>query len=121
MGRSSRILKLNDFLRKRASSMSSLLPTHLNKMVWRRGRIELYWIWQGPCLMNTRHQTDFGPRRLTPPATPSTSYIFIKSSRRHHMNSSLVKSPMFHILESLGVNALYLLKEVENLNLLLRL
>jgi hypothetical protein len=28
---------------------------------------------------------------------------------------------MFHILESLGVNALFLLKEVENLNLLLRL
>jgi hypothetical protein len=33
MGRSSRILKLKDFLRRRASSMSSLLPTHLNKMV----------------------------------------------------------------------------------------
>jgi hypothetical protein len=31
------------------------------------------------------------------------------------------KSPMFHILESLGVNALFLLKEVEILNLLLRL
>jgi hypothetical protein len=29
------------------------------------------------------------------------------------MNSSLVKSPMFHILEYLGVNALFLLKEVE--------
>jgi transposase InsO family protein len=55
------------------------------------------------------------------PATPSTSYLFTKSSKRHHMNSSLVKSPMFHILESLEVNALFLLKEVENLNLLLRL
>jgi hypothetical protein len=33
MGRRSRILKLKDFLRKRGSSMSSLLPTHLNKMV----------------------------------------------------------------------------------------
>jgi transposase InsO family protein len=31
------------------------------------------------------------------------------------------KSPMFHILESLVANALLLLKEVENLNLLLRL
>jgi transposase InsO family protein len=31
------------------------------------------------------------------------------------------KSPMFHILESLGVNALFLLREVENLSLLLRL
>jgi transposase InsO family protein len=31
------------------------------------------------------------------------------------------KSPMFHILESLVANALFLLKEVENLNLLLRL
>jgi transposase InsO family protein len=63
----------------------------------------------------------FGPRQLTPPATPSTSYIFTESSRRHHTNSSLVKSPMFHILESLGVNALFLLREVENLNLLLKL
>jgi hypothetical protein len=36
------------------------------------------------------------------------------------MNSSLVKSPMFHILESLGANALFLLKEVEVLNLLLK-
>jgi transposase InsO family protein len=31
------------------------------------------------------------------------------------------KSPMFHILESLVANALFLLKKVENLNLLLRL
>jgi transposase InsO family protein len=31
------------------------------------------------------------------------------------------KKPIFHILESFGVNALFLLKEVENLNLLLRL
>jgi hypothetical protein len=34
------------------------------------------------------------------------------------MNSSPVKSPMFQILESLVANALFLLKEVENLNLL---
>jgi hypothetical protein len=34
------------------------------------------------------------------------------------MNSSLVKSPMFHILESLGANALFLLREIENINLL---
>jgi hypothetical protein len=31
------------------------------------------------------------------------------------------KSPMFYILESLVANVLFLLKEVENLNLLLRL
>jgi reverse gyrase len=31
------------------------------------------------------------------------------------------KNPMFHILESLVANDLFLLKEVENLNLLLRL
>jgi hypothetical protein len=70
--------------------------------------------------MSTRHQTGFGQKRLTPPATPSADDIFTESSRRHHMNSSLVKSPMFHILESLGANALFLLKEVEVLNLLLR-
>jgi transposase InsO family protein len=63
----------------------------------------------------------FLPRRLTPLATPSTCSIFTESIRRHHMNSSLVKSPMFHILESLGVNAFFFLKEVKNLNLLLKL
>jgi hypothetical protein len=71
--------------------------------------------------MNTRLRISFGPRRSTPLATPSTGYIYTESSRRHHMNSSLVKSPMFHILESLVANVLYLLKEAENLNLLLRL
>jgi transposase InsO family protein len=64
--------------------------------------------------------TNFGRRRLTPPSTPSTGYIFTESSRKHHMNSSLVKSLMFHILESLGANALFLLREVEVLNLLLK-
>jgi hypothetical protein len=68
--------------------------------------------------MSTRHQTGFEPRRLTPPATPTTGYIFTESSIRHLMNSSLVKIPMFHTLEFLGANALFLLKEVEVLNLL---
>jgi hypothetical protein len=30
------------------------------------------------------------------------------------MNSSLIKSPRFHILESLGVNALYFVKKGRN-------
>jgi hypothetical protein len=94
-------------LRIRASSMSSLLPTHLNKMVQWRGRIELYWTWQGPCLMSTRHRTGFGRKQSTLLATPSTGSTFTESSRRHNTNSSPVKSPMFHILESLGVNALF--------------
>jgi transposase InsO family protein len=72
-------------------------------------------------LDGTRLRTSFGLRRLTPPATPSTGSTFIESSRRHHTNSLPVKSPMFHILESLVANVLFLLKEVENLNLLLRL
>jgi transposase InsO family protein len=72
-------------------------------------------------LDDTRLRTGFGPRRLTPPAIPSTGSTFTESSRRHHTNSSPVKSLMFHILESLGVNVLFLLKEVEDLNLLLRL
>jgi transposase InsO family protein len=63
----------------------------------------------------------FWAERLTPLATPSTGSTFTASSRRHHMNSSPVKSPMFHILESLVANVLFLSKEVENLNLLLRL
>jgi hypothetical protein len=63
--------------------------------------------------MSTRLWTGFGLRRLTPPPTPSTDSTFTESSRRHHMNSSPVKSLMFHILESLVANVLFLLKEVE--------
>jgi hypothetical protein len=70
--------------------------------------------------MSTRHRIGFGLRRLTPPATPSTGYIFTESSRQYRMNSSLVKSPMFLILESLGANALFLLREVEILYFLLK-
>jgi transposase InsO family protein len=52
--------------------------------------------------------------------TPSTDSTFTESSRKHHMNSSLVKIPMFIILEFLGASALFLLKEVEIQNLLLK-
>jgi hypothetical protein len=75
--------------------MSSLLDTHLNKTVLWRRRIELYWTWQGPCLMSTRHRIFFRRRRLTPLATPSTDSTFTESSRKHHMNSSLVKAQCF--------------------------
>jgi hypothetical protein len=100
--------------------MSSPLPTHLNKTMLWRGRIKLFWTWRGPCLMSKRHRVSFGQRRLTPPATPSTVSTFTESSRKHHMNSSLVKIPLCLILEFLGANALFLLKEVEILNLLLK-
>jgi transposase InsO family protein len=63
----------------------------------------------------------FWARQLTPPATPSSGSTFTESLRRHHTNSSPVKIPTFHILESLEANVLFLFKEVENLNLLLRL
>jgi hypothetical protein len=71
-------------------------------------------------LKNTRHQIGFGQKRLTSLATPSTGSTFTEFSRKHHMNSSPVKSPMFLILEFLGASALFLLKEVEILNLLLK-
>jgi hypothetical protein len=70
--------------------------------------------------MNTRHQIGFGCKLLTPLATPSTDSTFTESSRKHHMNSSPVKSLMFLILKSLGASALFLLKEVEIQNLLIK-
>jgi hypothetical protein len=70
--------------------------------------------------MSTRHRIGFGRRQLTPLATPSTVSTFTESSRKHHMNSSPVKTPMFLILEFLEANALFLLREVEILNLLLK-
>jgi transposase InsO family protein len=101
------------------NEFSSPYTPQQNSVVERKNRTLLDMA--GPCLMSTRLQTGFGPRRLTPPATPSTDSTFTESSRRHLMNSSPVKSPMFHILKSLVANVLYLLKEVEYLNLLLRL
>jgi hypothetical protein len=71
--------------------------------------------------MSAKLWTGFGLRQLTPLVTPSTGSTFTESSKRHLTNSSPVKSQMFHILETLVANALFLLKEVENLNLLLRL
>jgi hypothetical protein len=68
--------------------------------------------------MSTRHRIGFGQKRLTPLATPSSVYTYIESSRKHRMNSSLVKSQMFLILEFFEANALFLSKEVEILNLL---
>jgi hypothetical protein len=70
--------------------------------------------------MNTRHRIGFGWRRLTPIATPSTNSTFTESLRKHHMNSSVVKRPMFLILEFLGASVLFLLKEVEIQILLLK-
>jgi hypothetical protein len=70
--------------------------------------------------MNTRHRIDFGWRQLTPLATPSIDFTFTESSRKHHMNSSLVKSPMFLILEFLVASDLFLLKEIEIQILLLK-
>jgi hypothetical protein len=58
--------------------------------------------------MSTRLRTGFGLRRLTLPASPSTGSTFTESSRRHLMNSSPVKIPMFHISKSLVANALFL-------------
>jgi transposase InsO family protein len=62
----------------------------------------------------------FGWKQLTPLATQSTISAFTESSKKHHMNSSQVKSLMFLILEFFGANASFLLKEVEILNLILK-
>ena len=100
--------------------MSSLLPTHIkNGVVERKNRTLLD---MARTMLDEYKTSDrFGLRRSTPPAMPSTVSTFTESSRIHLMNSSPVKSPMFHILESLVANALFLLKEVENPNLLLKL
>jgi hypothetical protein len=66
--------------------------------------------------MSTRLRTGFGQKQSTPLATPSTVSTFITS---YELLTD--KGQMFHILESLVSNVLFLSKEVENLNLLLRL
>jgi hypothetical protein len=64
--------------------------------------------------MSTRHRIGFGRRRLTPPATPSIVSTYIESSRKHRMNSSLVKRPMFLILEFFGRKCFILIKRGRN-------
>jgi hypothetical protein len=113
MEQSSRTLKLKDFLRRKASSMSSLLPTHINKLVLWRERIELPWIWRGPCLMSTRHRIGFGWRLLTWLTTPSTDSTITESSRKHHMNSSPVKVQCF-LFRVFGSKCFILIKRGRN-------
>ena len=60
--------------------------------------------------MSTRHPTGSRLRRLTPPATPSTGYIFTESSRRHHMNSSPVKKPNVSYFRVFGSKCFILVK-----------
>jgi hypothetical protein len=61
-------------------------------------------------LLSTRHQTNFGWRQLTLLATPSTGYIFTESSRRHHINSSLVKKPNVSYFRVFGSKCFILIK-----------
>jgi hypothetical protein len=51
----------------------------------------------------------------------SINRLYLHRILKKTSNSLPVKSPMFHSLESLVANVSFLLKEVENLNLLLRL
>jgi hypothetical protein len=60
--------------------------------------------------MSTRLRTGFGLRRLTPPAIPSTGYIFTKSSRIHHTNSSPVKKPNVSYFRVFGSKCFILIK-----------
>jgi hypothetical protein len=66
-------------------------------------------------LKNTRHQIDFGWRRLIPLATPSTGSTFTKSSRKHHMNSSPVKKPNVSYFRVFGSKCFILVKRGRNL------
>jgi transposase InsO family protein len=121
MGQSSRTLKLKDFLEDEGikHEFSSPYTPQQNGVVERKNRTLLD---MARTMLDEYKTPDrFWGKQSTRLATPSTGSTFIKSSRRYLMNSSLVKSPMFHILESLGANALFSLKEVENLNLLLKL
>jgi hypothetical protein len=60
--------------------------------------------------MSTRLRIGFGPRRSTPLATPSIGYIYTKSSRRHHMNSSPVKKPNVSYFRVFGSKCFILVK-----------
>ena len=64
--------------------------------------------------MSTRHRIGFGRRRLTPPATPSTGYIFTESSRKHRMNSSPVKKPNVSYFRVFGSKCYILVKKGRN-------
>jgi hypothetical protein len=67
--------------------------------------------------MSIRLRTGFGQKRLTPPATPSTGYIFTKSSRKHRMNSNVYYFRVFgskcFILIKRGRNSKFAPKAVE--------
>jgi hypothetical protein len=60
--------------------------------------------------MNTRHRTGFGRRRLTPPATPSTGYIFTESSREHFYELLTGKKPNVSYFRVFGSKCFILIK-----------
>jgi hypothetical protein len=63
--------------------------------------------------MSTRHRIGFGQRLLTPLATPSIDSIYTESSRKHHMNSSPVKTQCF-LFRVFGSKCFILIKRGRN-------
>jgi hypothetical protein len=60
--------------------------------------------------MNTRLRTGFGQKQSTPLVTPSTGSTFTVSSRKHHMNFSLVKKPNVSYFRVFGSKCFILIK-----------
>jgi hypothetical protein len=71
--------------------------------------------------MNTRLQIGFGRRRLTPPATQINRLYLHRILKKTSYELFTGKKPNVSYFRVLGANALFLLREVEILNLLLRL
>jgi uncharacterized membrane protein len=69
---------------------------------------------------STKRWTSFGQKLSTRLAMPSTGCIIVDCSKRLHTNTSPVTNLMYNILESLGANVTFWLRNVEILSSLLK-
>ena len=91
---SSKTLVLMIILMNLVLLTNCLLLILLSRMVLSKERIGLWLKWQELCLKNIRLLVASGLKQSTLHAISSTGYIFTNSSRKPHMNSSLIRNPM---------------------------
>jgi hypothetical protein len=107
MEQSSRTLKLKAFLRKRASSMSSLLSTHLSKMIlWKEQNFDGYG--KDHAFEEYKTLDRFWAKAINTACYAINRLYLHRILKKTSYELLTGKSPMFLTFEFLGANVLFL-------------